>query len=392
MPGDDDQLHFVGALPDHHQGSIAVQPLNGIFPRIAVGAENPHGLGGAFEGCLGGKPFCHTGLQVHSAASVIGARGVINQKLGGAGFCGHGAQLDLDRLVLGDGFTHGFAHLRIGDRLFQSPARHTHGSGGDIDPAHLQAACGHQEAPAFLTAHQTKFGVTTIIFKADLAGVDTLVPQFLQLAAPSDSRQFGAGVHVAGRRDQHGHATMARLRIWVCLDQQGQDIPLDDIGDPQLGAIDHIVGAITSRPSVDALQVGPSRRFGQAQTAANLCGGEFGEPVGLLRLRAEFLHHQGHHQMGVEHTGQAHPFFGNSGHNARIGQGRQPQAAIFSIDQGAEQTHFDHVVYQILGIFVGMLQLGDDRRDLLVQPAIDGVEQGAFVVVADRRHLTSNPS
>ena len=53
------------------------------------------------------------------------------------------------------------------------------------------------------------------------------------------------------------------------------------------------------------------------------------------------------------------------------------------MDQGAEQTHLDHVVDQVFGILIVMLQLHGDRSDLLLQPLVDGVEDGAFVFLAD---------
>ncbi|MBB4799921.1 hypothetical protein HNP32_003690 [Brevundimonas bullata] len=87
--------------------------------------------------------------------------------------------------------------------------------------------------------------------------------------------------------------------------------------------------------------------------------------------------------MGVEHAGQAHPLFADARHDARIGQGRQAQAAVVRMDQGAEQTHLDHVVDQVFGILIVMLQLHGDRSDLLLQPLVDGVEDGAFVFLAD---------
>src|SRR5580704_1955282 len=50
LAGDNDPLHLVRALADTQQRSVPVEPLNRIIHRIAVGAEDAHGLGGDLEG------------------------------------------------------------------------------------------------------------------------------------------------------------------------------------------------------------------------------------------------------------------------------------------------------------------------------------------------------
>ncbi len=81
---------------------------------------------------------------------------------------------------------------------------------------------------------------------------------------------------------------MARLGLGVGLDQQGQDVALDRVGDPQLGAVDEIVVALSARDGADALQVGAGVRLGERQAAAQLAGGETRQPVGLLRAVPNF--------------------------------------------------------------------------------------------------------
>src|SRR6266568_8385176 len=55
------------------EGGVAIQPLDVVFPGVAVGAVNPHALGPIFERGLAGEIFRHAGFHVAALAAVEGA-------------------------------------------------------------------------------------------------------------------------------------------------------------------------------------------------------------------------------------------------------------------------------------------------------------------------------
>ena len=75
LTGYDDTLEFVGALADHQQRCVAIQPLHGKLGGIAVATMHTHRLSGVLQRRLGGKQLRHAGLHVAAVASVIQLRG-----------------------------------------------------------------------------------------------------------------------------------------------------------------------------------------------------------------------------------------------------------------------------------------------------------------------------
>ena len=76
--------------------------------------------------------------------------------------------------------------------------------------------------------------------------------------------------------------------VGVGLDEQGEAAALDAVGDPGLGAVDHVVLAIAPGGRADTLQVGAGVGLRQRQSAAHLAARELGQPRLFLRLVPNF--------------------------------------------------------------------------------------------------------
>ena len=138
----------------------------------------------------------------------------------------------------------------------------------------------------------------------------------------------------------------------------------------------------------NALQVRPRIGLGEANTAAQFTGGELGQKVLLLRLRAGTLDTARHNEMGVEDARGRHPDLANPRHDPRIGRGTEPQAAIFFGDRGTKKSELFHLLHQIRGVLVRLIELACDGAQFLFDPLVDGGQNLLF----DRRVVTHGVS
>ena len=82
MLGDDDALHFVGAFADAHQRSVAVITLDVEVGRVTVPAEDTHGFETVLDTRFRREQFRHARLEVATLASVVLARGLLDEQAG----------------------------------------------------------------------------------------------------------------------------------------------------------------------------------------------------------------------------------------------------------------------------------------------------------------------
>ena len=147
--------------------------------------------------------------------------------------------------------------------------------------------------------------------------------------------------------------------------------------------------AVAPRRHADSLQIGAGVRLGQRQAAAHFAGRELRQPVSASAAgRAELLDRERQHQMRIEDAGDRHPHAEMRITILRIGDRRQPQAAILRADRRAEQPEFLHLLDDFRRIAVRVVVFLDDGPNFLFKPAVDGVEQQRLVgqiEIADRR-------
>ena len=228
-----------------------------------------------------------------------------------------------------------------------------------------------QEALAFLAAEQA-VGRHAIVLEHQLAGVDGLVAALLQLLGHHEA--------IALLGDEHRHALVPRLRLRVGLDQQQHHVAVHGVGDPGLGAVDHVVVAFAPGHGADRLQVGAGVGLGQAQRAAQLAGGHARQVLALLFLGAAAFDRRGHDQVRVEDAGGRHPHRRHLDHDLGVDPRRQAQAAVLGGDGGAEQAQLLHFLDQLMRVLVFQIVLAGDRRDRLLDPCVDRVQQRLFFV------------
>ena len=286
----------------------------------------------------------------------------------------HLAELQLDRLVLADRLAEGLAHLGVLGGELERAFRHAHAARRHVDAAELQPAGRLVEALALLAADQV-VGRQPVVLEHQLAGIDRLVAELLQLAADREARLLGS--------DEHAHALVAWVRSRVGLYQQRKATAFDAVGDPGLGAVDDVVVAIAPRRGADALQVRAGVGLRQRQAAAHLAAGELRQPCILLLRGAEFLDRQRQHQVRVENPRDRHPVARDAHDDLGVGPCRQSEPTVFRRDRRAEQPQLLHLLDRFGRIAIGVVVFLGDRLHLLLDPPVDGGEQLRFVIGID---------
>ena len=168
--------------------------------------------------------------------------------------------------------------------------------------------------------------------------------------------------------------------VGVGLDQQRKAGAADAVGDPGLGAVDHVALALAHGAGPDRLQVGAAVGLGQRQPAAQLAGRKARQEPSLLRLSAEALDQLRHDQVGVEIAGQRDPDLGDPGddrgrRSAPTAQARRARGAIVA----PNRPNACICSISAARISIGPLQLDHLRADLALEPALDRVEDLALV-------------
>jgi GntR family transcriptional regulator len=321
----------------------------------------------------------HARLQITALAGVVLARGLLDQQPRGLQAGGHVGELQLDGLVLADGLAEGAALLAVAQCVLQRGTGQPHAARGHVDAPEFEAAYRMLEAATLLLADELVCRYPAVL-EHELGAVDGAVAQLLQLLAHREA------LALLGQEQAHALVRGGGLRIG--LGQDGEAGAMDAVGDPGLGAVEHIVVAIATRHGADALQVGAGIGLGQADAATDLAGGEARQPRPLLRLGTVALHGGGHDQVGVEDAGRRHPRLGNARDDAGIHGGRKSQTTVLGVDRRTEQAELLHLLDQVVGILVGVVELPRDGLDLALDPAVDAVEDLGFLVGKRRRLLT----
>ena len=138
------------------------------------------------------------------------------------------------------------------------------------------------------------------------------------------------------------------------------------VGDPRLGAVEHVLVAVAHGPARDVAGVAARRRARTATAQPRRSPGRHGGQPPLLLLVGAVRHDQRRrHRVGVDDAGQAHPAVGQLLDDADVGQQVEAEAAVLLGDGDAEQAELAHLPSTIsVGELVRALELGRDRDDL----------------------------
>src|SRR3712207_4920639 len=138
-PADDGLLDLAGALADQQERRLAHQPLDLVLLGVAVAAVDAEGLLRDLSGELTGDQLGHAGLDVVALPGVLQPRRPHHHRVRGLDLGRHLGQPERDRLVLGDRAAERLPLLRVVDGRLERPDRDTAATGGDVDPAELEA-------------------------------------------------------------------------------------------------------------------------------------------------------------------------------------------------------------------------------------------------------------
>ena len=240
----------------------------------------------------------------------------------------------------------------------------------------LEATENLLQSPALHAADEVLLRNLTVV-EHQLAGVDALVADLPELAGDLEPRE--ALLH-----QQQAHAPMRRVGRRVGLHQRREDVPVDAVADPRLGAVHHVAAVAQLRPGADGLQVGPAVGLGQRDRAAQLTARAARKVAPLLRLGAEALDGGGHDEMRVEDARHRHPHRRHALHDPRVDRRGEAQAAVFLADGRAEQPELLHLLDDLFRPDVVLLELAHVRPHVALEEAIDGIEDQGLVIVRDR--------
>ena len=227
------------------------------------------------------------------------------------------------------------------------------------------------QALAFDPANEL-VGGHAVVLEGELGRVDPAVAEFLELAADAKA--------LALLGEEEAHALVAGLGAGVRLDQQREAGAVDAVGDPGLGAVDDVgVVALASGRGADRLQVGAAVGLGQREPAPQLARGEAGQVVLALVFGAEALDGGRHDEVGVDEAAHRHPGVREPLDDLGVGGDRQAEAAELLGDGGTEEAHLLHLLDDVFGVDVVVLQRSDVGADVAVQEALDSIENQRFL-------------
>ena len=145
--GDDQPLDLVRALADHHERRVAVVALDRKIGGVADAAVDAHGLGGQLERGLAGEQLGHARLDVAAQTGRLALGRVAREQAGRLQLRRHVGELELDRLVLGDGLAERDPLLGVLERGVEGGTCHPDGPRRDVDASDLEDARGSAADP-----------------------------------------------------------------------------------------------------------------------------------------------------------------------------------------------------------------------------------------------------
>ena len=200
-------MNLAGSLCDKHERGVTVVAFDVELFGVAVATVNAHGFECDLLAHLGGEELRHASFQVAALTAVFLTRRVLEQEPGRLDSGCHIRQLDLDGLMLCDGFAEGLTLLRIANGIIKGGLRYPDGTCGHINAPDFQAAHGMPKTLAFFAAKQP-CGRNTHVVEDQFRRLDPLVAQLFKGAA--DAQTWRAFFD-----DENAHAAIGRIRVCI---------------------------------------------------------------------------------------------------------------------------------------------------------------------------------
>src|SRR3954465_15535150 len=362
LGGDHVALDLVGSLTEDHQRRIAEVALDVELLGVAIAAVYPHGVQGDLHGGLRREELGHAGLQVRPDTAIEPLRGVRGQQPGRLHPGRHVGDEIADRLVLPDRLAERLALLGVTGRIRERGLGHPHRPRGHLDPADLQPP--HHLLPSHARlAAEHRAGRHPHPVEDQLTGLHTAVTELGDLLRD--------GQPVARLDQQDAHAPVRGLRIPVGPAQQADQARVPGVGDPGLASPDLVLAPDGGGVGPHRLQVAAATGLGERHRGPE---STVGHPVEMRRpllLGAVGGDQVGDHRVPADRAGEAHPaareLLGDPGEAGRAD--RAP--AVLLGDEEAEEAELLHLLDEVLGVPVGVLELTDPRADLVVHEVGD---------------------
>jgi len=125
--------------------------------------------------------------------------------------------------------------------------------------ANLEGAHDVEETLSLLPADQVG-GRDRVVLQVDLAGLDSLVAELLEIAADGESGTL--------LPNEQAHAAVRRIRVQVGFRGNPIQGRGTGVGDEHLAAVQDVPIALARRSGADPLQIAAGVRLGQAHGAA----------------------------------------------------------------------------------------------------------------------------
>ena len=239
-------------------------------------------------------------------------------------------------------------------------------NGGDMQASLVQHA--HRHFEAFALARDHVLGRHTRIFEDHITDMRALLAHFLFRNAHRYARCIA--LHNEGRN------ALRAGRIWIRPRHDRKKVCLVRIGDVALGAIQHVMVAITDGLGRQAASVRPRFRLGQREAGDQVARGNTRQPSFLLRIRSEQDERlAADADIRARHATESRGCLAQLHRNQCLGLHIQGQTAILFRHRDAEQAEILHLVDDFLWYFVFLADLGLDRHALFGHKAADLLDQ-----------------
>jgi len=218
------------------------------------------------------------------ALVVVTVHGLVDIRLGRLELGEQVDELVLPDLALDDRLAERAALATVGDGVLDHEERARDGRDASDQPLGLEVLHEVHEAHV-LFAEAVAFGDTHVL-EEELGRVARLVADLLQRLGDLKALRLG--------RDEE-EAAAVRARVGVRLGEQRDEVGARAVGDERLLAVDHVVAAALLRDGLDAGDVAPGGRLGDAERRDLVAGQRRLQKLVDLLLRAEVADDGGRH-------------------------------------------------------------------------------------------------